>query len=285
MVFSFLPFQEIIIGFVFDSVLVKKKKPSNISGVEEKLRSLYDLQIVDRRIDEIRNLRGELPLEVQDLEDEIAGMQTRFSKVEEELSSAKNEIKGHKQLIKECQEKISKYEEQQKNVRNNREFDAIAKETEYQELEIQLAEKHIGEFESVLETRGEQMETIKERLEERKSHLDFKKGELDTIVKETQKEEKLLIKRSGELATALSDERLLAAYTRIRSKVNNGLAVVSIERGASGGSYFTIPPQRQMEIAQRKKIMIDEHSGRILVDPELAQQEEDKMTKEIASLS
>ena len=148
-----------------------------------------------------------------------------------------------------------------------------------------MAEKHIGEFESVLETRGEQMETIKERLQERKSHLDFKKGELDTIVKETQKEEKLLIKRSGELATALSDERLLAAYTRIRSKVNNGLAVVSIERGASGGSYFTIPPQRQMEIAQRKKIMIDEHSGRILVDSELAQQEEDKMTKEIASLS
>ena len=265
--------------------MAKKTKPSNISGVEEKLRSLYDLQIVDRRIDEIRNLRGELPLEVQDLEDEIAGMQTRFSKVEEEVSSAKNEIKGHKQLIKECQEKISKYEKQQKNVRNNREFDAIAKETEYQELEIQLAEKHIGEFEAVLETRGEQMETIKERLQERKSHLDFKKGELDTIVKETQKEEKLLIKRSGELATALSDERLLAAYTRIRSKVNNGLAVVSIERGASGGSYFTIPPQRQMEIAQRKKIMIDEHSGRILVDSELAKQEEDKMTKEIASLS
>ena len=129
------------------------------------------------------------------------------------------------------------------------------------------------------------METTKERLQERKSHLDFKKGELDTIVKETQKEEKLLIKRSGELATALFDERLLAAYTRIRSKVNNGLAVVSIERGASGGSYFTIPPQRQMEIAQRKKIMIDEHSGRILVDPELAQQEEDKMIKEISSLS
>tara|TARA_Y100000385_G_scaffold259708_1_gene289025 strand:- start:4606 stop:5403 length:798 start_codon:yes stop_codon:yes gene_type:complete len=265
--------------------MAKKTKPSNTSGVEEKLRSLYDLQIVDRRIDEIRNLRGELPLEVQDLEDEIMGMQTRFSKVEEEISSAKNEIKGHKQLIKECQEKISKYEEQQKNVRNNREFDAIAKETEYQELEIQLAEKHIGEFESVLETRGEQMVSVKEKLEERKSHLDFKKGELDTIVKETQKEEKLLIDRSGELATALSDDRLLAAYTRIRSKVNNGLAVVSIERGASGGSYFTIPPQRQMEIAQRKKIMIDEHSGRILVDPELAQQEEEKMAKEISSLS
>lgn len=265
--------------------MAKKTKPSNTSEVEEKLRSLYDLQIVDRRIDEIRNLRGELPLEVQDLEDEIMGMQTRFSKVEEEISSAKNEIKGHKQLIKECQEKISKYEEQQKNVRNNREFDAIAKETEYQELEIQLAEKHIGEFESVLETRGEQMVSVKEKLEERKSHLDFKKGELDTIVKETQKEEKLLIDRSGELATALSDDRLLAAYTRIRSKVNNGLAVVSIERGASGGSYFTIPPQRQMEIAQRKKIMIDEHSGRILVDPELAQQEEEKMAKEISSLS
>ena len=126
--------------------------------------------------------------------------------------------------------------------------------------------------------------TIQEKYEERQSHLEFKKSELDSIVKETQKEEKLLLARSESLAKALSDDRLLAAYTRIRSKVNNGLAVVSIERGASGGSYFTIPPQRQMEIAQRKKIMIDEHSGRILVDPELAQQEEDKMAKEIGPL-
>ncbi|MDG1881217.1 MAG: hypothetical protein P8I92_02855 [Schleiferiaceae bacterium] len=265
--------------------MAKKTNTAKNTGVEEKLRSLYDLQIVDRRIDEIRNLRGELPLEVQDLEDEIAGMQTRLSKVEDEVASAKTEIKGHKQLIKACQEKISKYEEQQKNVRNNREFDAIAKETEYQELEIQLAEKHIGEFEVVVETRGLLLTTIQEKYEERQSHLEFKKGELDSIVNETQKEEKLLLLRSESLAKALSDDRLLTAYTRIRSKVNNGLAVVSIERGASGGSYFTIPPQRQMEIAQRKKIMIDEHSGRILVDPELAQQEEDKMAKEIGSLS
>ncbi|CAI8376042.1 MAG: Uncharacterised protein [Owenweeksia sp. TMED14] len=265
--------------------MAKKTTTSKTIGVEEKLRSLYDLQIVDRRIDEIRNLRGELPLEVQDLEDEIAGMQTRLSKVQEEVSSAKTEIKGHKQLIKACQEKISKYEVQQKNVRNNREFDAIAKETEYQELEIQLAEKHIGEFEVVVETRGLLLTTLEEKLAERQSHLEFKKGELDTIINETQKEEKLLLDRSASLALDLSDERLLSAYHRIRSKVNNGLAVVSIERGASAGSYFTIPPQRQMEIAQRKKIMIDEHSGRILVDPDLANQEEEKMAKEIASLS
>ena len=151
--------------------MAKKTNTAKNTGVEEKLRSLYDLQIVDRRIDEIRNLRGELPLEVQDLEDEIAGMQTRLSKVEDEVASAKTEIKGHKQLIKACQEKISKYEEQQKKVRNNREFDAIAKETEYQELEIQLAEKHIGEFEVVVETRGLLLTTIQEKYEERQSHL------------------------------------------------------------------------------------------------------------------
>lgn len=264
-----------------------KKSPASktaTASVEEKLRALYSLQIVDRRIDEIRSLRGELPLEVEDLEDEIAGLQTRLTKVQDDINQAKTEIKGHKLMIKNCQEKIAKYEEQQKNVRNNREFDAIAKEIEFQELEIQLAEKHIREFEASLENKTIALNSVETKLAERSGHLEFKKNELDTIIAETQREEELLLAKSESLSNVVSDDRLLGAYRRIRGKVRNGLAVVSIERGASAGSFFTIPPQRQMEIAQRKKITIDEHSGRILVDPLLAQEEEDKMAVELANI-
>jgi predicted nucleic acid-binding Zn-ribbon protein len=187
-------------------------------------------------------------------------------------------------MIKNCQEKIAKYEEQQKNVRNNREFDAIAKEIEFQELEIQLAEKHIREFEASLENKTTALNSVEAKLTERKSHLEFKKNELDSIIAETQREEELLLAKSDTLSAVVGDDRLLGAYRRIRGKVRNGLAVVSIERGASAGSFFTIPPQRQMEIAQRKKITIDEHSGRILVDPLLAQEEEQKMAQELATI-
>lgn len=264
-----------------------KKSPASgaaTASVEDKLRALYSLQIVDRRIDEIRSLRGELPLEVEDLEDEIAGLELRRSKVQEDINQAKTEIKGHKLMIKNCQEKIAKYEEQQKNVRNNREFDAIAKEIEFQELEIQLAEKHIREFEASLESKTVALESVESKLSERSSHLEFKKNELGTIIAETQREEELLLAKSETLASVVGDDRLLNAYRRIRGKVRNGLAVVSIERGASAGSFFTIPPQRQMEIAQRKKITIDEHSGRILVDPLLAQEEEQKMAVELSGI-
>jgi predicted nucleic acid-binding Zn-ribbon protein len=250
---------------------------------EEKLRALYDLQIIDRRIDEIRNLRGELPLEVRDLEDEIAGLQTRTDKLIRETKELEAEIKGKKAGIKEAQEKIAKYQEQQNNVRNNREFDAIAKEIEFQELEIVLANKKIKEFDAKIAHKKELTASVEERLNERTSHLQFKQGELDGILAETSKEELALDAKSKELATQI-DERLFAAYHRIRGKVNNGLAVVSIERGASAGSYFMIPPQRQMEIAQRKKIVTDEHSGRILVDPELARQEEEKMAAVLAGM-
>ena len=167
-------------------------------------------------------------MEVQDLEDEITGLETRLARIQEEVTSAKTEIKGHKQLIKGCQEKISKYEEQQNNVRNNREFDAIAKEIEFQELEIQLAEKHIREFEVTVETRGSVLTSVEEKLAERKSHLEFKQGELESIIKETEKEEAILLERSVSISENLGDERLLGAYQRIRGKVNNGLAVVSI---------------------------------------------------------
>ena len=250
--------------------------------VEEKLRALYDLQIIDKRIDEIRNMRGELPLEVQDLEDEIAGLQTRTNNFNEEIADIEREIYEKKLKMKKSIDKINKYEEQQKNVRNNREYDAISKEIEFQKLEIELAQKRTIEYEAKIENKKEIIEQSQERLDERNNHLEYKKSELEGIMAETQKEEEILLKKSDELKTKI-EERLVAAYNRIRTNTRNGLAVVSIERGASAGSFFVIPPQRQLEIAQRKKIITDEHSGRILVDPILAQEQEDKMVKTIAS--
>ncbi|MDJ0644549.1 MAG: hypothetical protein QNJ57_01070 [Flavobacteriaceae bacterium] len=244
--------------------------------VEEKLRALYDLQLIDSRIDEIKNTRGELPLEVEDLEDEIEGLNTRLSNFNNDIENLETSIKNRKQGIEEANAAIKKYTTQQKNVRNNREFDSLSKEIEYQELEVQLAEKHIKEFSAKIEQKKEIIGAAEEKLKERQEHLKHKKDELDAIMAETEKEEKLLYKKSEEFSK-LIDERLLAAYKRIRAKVRNGLAVVPIKRGASGGSFFTIPPQKQMEIANRKKITTDEHSGRILVDAQLAEEEKQKM--------
>ncbi|MGB0778281.1 MAG: zinc ribbon domain-containing protein [Flavobacteriaceae bacterium] len=254
--------------------MAKKKELS----IEDKLRALYDLQLIDSRIDEIRNVRGELPLEVQDLEDEIAGLDTRLEKINGEVADLEQEINDKKNTIKEANELKKKYEEQQKNVRNNREFDSLTKEIEYQDLEIQLAEKRIKEFKVKIAHKQELIEKTNEKKEGLTTHLGHKKAELDDIMKETQEEENLLMKKSEEFAGGL-DEHLFVAYRRIRNNVKNGLAVVSIERGASGGSFFTIPPQRQLEIASRKKIIIDEHSGRILVDAALAEEEKEKMQK------
>ena len=227
--------------------------------VEEKLRALYDLQLIDSRIDEIRSVRGELPLEV--LEDEVAGLNKRLEKMTSDLESIDFEIKEKKNKIEESNSSIKKYSEQQKNVRNNREFNALSKEVEFQELEIELAEKHIREYKAQIEQKNEVINQTKERLAERESHLTHKKNELDDILKETEKEEVALIKKSEEYEKNIED----------------GLAVVPIERGASGGSFFTIPPQVQMEIAGRKKIITDEHSGRILVDEQLANEQKEKM--------
>lgn len=253
-------------------------------SVEEKLRALYDLQLIDSRIDRIRNVRGELPLEVEDLEDEISGLTTRSEKLSRESEELEGEITAKKNLIKDAKEKIARYESQQKSVRNNREFDALSKEIEFQELEIELAEKRIKEFKAKLESKQEIILTATEKLAERQSHLEFKKSELDNILAETEKEEKALEKESAKQQKII-DERLLKAYQRLRSSARNGLAVVAVERGASGGSFFTIPPQRQLEIAARRKIITDEHSGRILVDPDLAREEEEKLEKLFAGLS
>jgi len=251
--------------------------------VEDRLRALYDLQLIDSRVDEIRNVRGELPLEVRDLEDDVEGFKNRVKKLEDSLAEIENQIKSKKILIEESTGLIKKYTEQQKNVRNNREFNSLTKEVEFQELEIQLAEKHIKEFTAQMEQKNAVISSTKERLEERESHLQHKKADLDAILAETEKEEKLLLAKSDDYKKKIED-RLVKAYTKIRTNVKNGLAIVPIERGASGGSYFTIPPQVQMEIASRKKIITDEHSGRILVDATLAEEQKIKMEKLISKL-
>ena len=254
--------------------MAKKKEVT----VEERLRALFDLQLIDSRVDEIRNIRGELPLEVRDLEDEVEGLNKRLQNLVESLANIDDQIKGKKNLTEEAKALIKKYSEQQKNVRNNREYNSITKEVEFQELEIQLAEKHIKEFNVQIEQKNEVIDATKDRIKERDSHLKHKKKELDLILSETEKEEQSLIEKSNKYKELIED-RLVTAYTRIRKNVKNGLAVVAVERGAAGGSYFTIPPQVIMEIASRKKIITDEHSGRILVDEDLAKEQKAKMEK------
>ena len=252
-------------------------------SVEDKLRAIYDLQLIDSRIDEIRNVRGELPLEVEDLEDEVAGLSTRSEKLKSELEVIEEQIKVKKNAIDEHKEAIKKYTKQQETVRNNREYNSLTKEVEFQELEIQLAEKQIKEMKASIEHKKEVIANSKEKLEAKSTHLKHKKSELEAIMAETQKEEEFLSEKSVEFQGQI-EERLLTAYNRIRSSVRNGLAVVSIERGASAGSFFTIPPQTQVEIASRKKIITDEHSGRILVDASLAEEEREKMEKLFAKM-
>lgn len=251
------------------------KKTAEIS-VEDKLRALYDLQIIDSRLDEIRNTRGELPVEVEDLEIEIEGLEKRAEKFREEAKGLNDDINTKNEVINHSKSLIEKYKTQQDNVRNNKEYEALEKEIEYQDLEIQLAEKRIKEFGANIEHKNQKLEDLDTKIDELKNHLKFKKEELDGLIAETQKEEDFLLEKSAEFATQI-DERLLASYKRIRENSNTGLAVVGLERGAPKGSFFTIPPQKQMEIAQRKKIIIDEHSGKILVDDELVMEENEKM--------
>jgi hypothetical protein len=237
--------------------------------VEEKLRSLFKLQLIDTQIDKIRVVRGELPLEVQDLEDELAGLQTRISNLEEEIANLDNSINEKKNAIKDALALIKKYESQQGNVRNNREFDSINKEIEYQTLDIQLSEKRIKEFKAGIEAKQGLIEQAKASLAERANDLEHKKAELSDIVAETEKDESKLIEESQAAATKI-EERLFVAYKRIRTNAINGLAVVSIQRDACGGCFNKIPPQRQMDIRLRKKVIVCEYCGRILVDPEIA---------------
>lgn len=234
-------------------------------SVEEKLRTLFELQKVDSDVDKIRTLRGELPLEVQDLEDEIAGLETRIKNFSDEIAQLDETINKKKQEIKEAGLLIKKYEAQQMNVRNNREFDSISKEIEFQKLEIELCEKRIKEFVVDMSNKKNVLDSSNSVLDEKKSDLALKQKELEDIVAETRVEEGKLEDQSNDYRVRI-EERLLTAYTRIRSNVRNGLAVVSVERNACGGCFNKIPPQRQLDIRSRKKIIVCEYCGRILVD-------------------
>lgn len=234
-------------------------------SVEEKLKALFELQQIDSTIDRIKLLRGELPLEVQDLEDEISGLETRLDNLNAEVKDIEVQISNRKNSIKDSEALIKKYEEQQNKVRNNREFDSIAKEIEFQKLEIQLAEKRIKEAKAQIVTKNEVIEAAAANIEEKKQELEGKKRELEEIIDETRKEEEDLGTKSA-AAKAKIDDRLILAYTRIRGNARNGLAVVPVDRDACGGCFNRIPPQRQMDIKLHKKITVCEYCGRILVD-------------------
>lgn len=238
--------------------------------VEDKLKALYKLQLVDSKIDKIRIVRGELPLEVQDLEDDVAGLQTRIDKINEEISDLDNTISGKKNLIIDAETGIEKYKGQQNNVRNNREYDSLSKEIEFQTLEIELANKRIKEAKIKLDGKKDILTENETKINARQDELKLKQDELESIINETEKEEKALEADSAK-AEALIDERLVVGYKRVRKSVRNGLAVVSVERESCGGCFNKIPPQRQLEISLRKKVLVCEHCGRILVDPDLAE--------------
>lgn len=237
--------------------------------VEEKLKALYELQKAVSKIDEIKILRGELPLEVQDLEDEIIGLNTRMENFKTEIADVIATIASKKIEIEEARMKIAKYKEQQENVRNNREYDNLSKEIEFQTLEIELCEKRIREFSAAQETKQAEQKIAQDQLSERKLDLDQKKGELDEIVSETKHEEEVLRDHAKQIEL-LIEPRLLTAFKRIRKNARNGLGVVYVQRDACGGCFNKIPAQRQLDIRLRKKIIVCEYCGRILVDQELA---------------
>lgn len=244
-----------------------KSKTDEIS-VEEKLRALFELQQTDSKIDKIRTVRGELPLEVRDLEDLVAGLETRINNFNEEIKNLEEGIVEKKNVMKDAQAAIKKYEAQQGKVRNNREYDSITKEIEFQNLEIQLAEKRIKEFKANIAAKKEVMASAEAELTDRQKDLKIKKKELEEIVSETEKEEQALLKKSA-ASEAVIEDRLLNAYKRIRANVMNGLGVVTVERDACGGCFNKIPPQRQLDIQTHKKVIVCEHCGRILVDAEI----------------
>lgn len=237
--------------------------------VEQKLQALWNLQTIHTQIDKIHQVRGELPIEVADLEDEVAGLETRIEKIRTELDDKEDAIVVRKNMIKDAQAAIKKYEIQLNDVKNNREFDAINKEIEIQGLEIQVCEKKIREIEYDIQIKTDVYEKTQVELESRKQDLESKKEELANIVHETEKDEKNLLAKV-EKAEAKIEERLLVAYKRLRKSAVNGLAVVTIDRDSCSGCFNQIPPQRQLDIRQRKKIIVCEHCGRILVDEAFA---------------
>jgi len=236
--------------------------------VEQKLKVLYSLQQIDSNIDRIRIVKGELPLEVQDLEDEVAGLETRISNYEGEIEKLEKQVADKQNAIKDSKSLIKKYEAQQMQVRNNREYDSLTKEIEFQALEMQLGEKRIKEHSFKLDAIKEEVVKSKELLKEREKDLEVKKSELADIIADTEKEETQLVSKSQENEKYI-EERLLTAYQRIRKNARNGLAVVQVERDACGGCFNKIPPQVQLDIRMHKKIIVCEYCGRILVDQDI----------------
>lgn len=246
----------------------ERKDPSELS-VEDKLKNLYQLQSMLSEIDKIKTLRGELPLEVQDLEDEIEGLTTRIEKIQEEIATLQQEVSGRRITIQNNFANIERYNGQLNNVRNNREYENLTKEIEYLQLDNQLNEKKIREASENIERKQEEIRRCSDSVTERRTDLDIKKSELDEIISETRAEEEKLRERSKSLETTI-EPRLLSAFKRIRKNSRNGLGIVYVERDACGGCFNKIPPQRQLDIRMRKKIIVCEYCGRIMIDPELA---------------
>ncbi|MBQ4083491.1 MAG: hypothetical protein IJC77_04430 [Bacteroidaceae bacterium] len=245
-----------------------KKEPQEYT-VEEKLKSLYQLQLIFSEIDRIKTLRGELPLEVQDLEDEVAGLRTRIGNISGSIEEIKQEEAKRRNKIEEAKAMIEKYTEDQNNVRNNREYDLLAKEIEFQTLEVEFCEKKLRQYAAELKAKNEEIERTNTLLEERIGALDDKRSELEEIVSETKEEEEKLRDRAKVLESTI-EPRLLQSFKRIRKNTRNGLGVVYVQRDACGGCFNKIPPQRQLDIKMRKKIIVCEYCGRIMIDPELA---------------
>lgn len=245
------------------------KKSEQTLSVESRLKTLYELQTILSQIDRIRTVRGELPLEVSDLEDSIEGLNTRISNYREEIEDLRKKTLVEKEKINESQSKIATYKTQLDNVRNNREFDLLSKEIEFQTLEIELSEKHINEYARVIDNKTADIAATQETLSDQEHILAEKKAELEEIVSETKQDEERLRKQAKELEPKV-DARTLAAFKRIRKNARNGLGIVYIQRNACGGCFNRIPPQKQMEIKMHKKIIVCEYCGRIMIDPELA---------------
>ena len=249
-----------------------KKTQKNKGTVEEQLKALHQLQVIDTKVDKIRIVRGELPLEIEDLQDLIAGLNTRLEKFENELEVIHENIAANKNTISLATDAIEKYETQLKNIKNNREFTSLTKEVEYQNLEIQLAEKKSAQNQASILHKEEIINACKEQISDREEELKLKSNELNQIIAETEKEEKALLADSLKAEKNI-EERLLNAYKKIRSKVLNGLAVVSVEREACGGCFSQIPPQRQLDIKMHKRVIICEHCGRIMIDANIFEEQ------------
>ena len=245
------------------------KKDSSEMSVEEKLKTLYQLQVTLSAIDEKRALRGELPLEVQDLEDEIAGLNTRKEKIQSEIADFQNAVAQKRNEIESAQQSVDRYKQQLDTVRNNREYDTLTKEIEFQSLEIELCQKKIKEANTKVAERQEDLKKVDDTINERQADLDHKRGELDEIMKETRDAEAEL-KEKAKALEANIEPRLLQSFKRIRKSARNGLGIVYVQRDACGGCFNKIPPQRQLDIKMHKKIIVCEYCGRILIDPELA---------------